>query len=322
MSVYLGPCSYGAPYQETLTIPQVGNLDMKFAKIINLKHPEYAQDAATMQYVSNYATYLNNNKVDYAGGRMTGVLDMGDNKIINVSDPKNDKDAVNKKYVENFLSLNFYVIGRYLVILNGVKIYASIRTKKNIDLTNPILNITSEEEISSQDMRIELIKTILPNGNKLGIIQLDRPLQIRTPGIPEPWTFLISAKNEQAQISTLIFGDNIQPVYLFMKWSSEALKYEITNSNIMNDKNATSIDIDTNFNHIGFKYVSNKLTLWVNGKSRKSYTVDLGDLTGMTINANQLGIISLYNRELSKMEMAEHFVEYQVKNFTDYEVFS
>ena len=52
-----------------------------------------------MQYVSNYATYLNNNKVGWAGGALTGVLDMGDNKLTNLGDLENDKDAVNKKYM-------------------------------------------------------------------------------------------------------------------------------------------------------------------------------------------------------------------------------
>ena len=50
-----------------------------------------------MQYVNNYATYLNNTKVNWTGGRMTGLLDMGDNKLTNIVDPENDKDAVNKK---------------------------------------------------------------------------------------------------------------------------------------------------------------------------------------------------------------------------------
>ena len=30
---------------------------------------------------------------------------------------------------------------------------------------------------------------------------------------------------------------------------------------------------------MAFEYVGNKLTVWVNGKSRKSHNVDLGDLT-------------------------------------------
>ena len=82
-----------------------------------------------------------------------------------------------------------------------------------------------------------------------------------------------------------------------------------------------SIDIDTTqFNHIAFEYFGNKLTVWVNGKSRKSYNIDLGNLCSISINVDQLGVVSLYNRELSKTEVAEHFVEYQVKNFSNDEV--
>ena len=38
------------------------------------------------------------------------------------------------------------------------------------------------------------------------------------------------------------------------------------------------------------------------------------------MNINQLGVLSLYGRELSKTEVAEHFVEYQVQNFSNDEV--
>ena len=81
-----------------------GNIDMTGHEVVNLGDPVHGQDAATMQYVNNYATYLNNTKVNWAGGRMTGLLDMGDNKLTNVGDPENDKDAVNKKYVDPFSS--------------------------------------------------------------------------------------------------------------------------------------------------------------------------------------------------------------------------
>ena len=102
-----------------------------------------------------------------------------------------------------------------------------------------------------------------------------------------------------------------------MTWSTGTFKYAITDA-----VKTTSIDIDaTQFNHIGFQYVENKLTLWVNGKSRKSHNVDLGELSDIRLDpVHQLGIVSLYNRKLSKSEIGEHFVEYQVKNFTNDEV--
>ena len=71
------------------------NIDRTGHQVVNLGDPVHGQDAATMQYVSNYATYLNNTKVDWTGGTMTGDLSMGSFKITNVGDPGNDKD--NKK---------------------------------------------------------------------------------------------------------------------------------------------------------------------------------------------------------------------------------
>ena len=100
-----------------------------------------------------------------------------------------------------------------------------------------------------------------------------------------------------------------------MRWSSGTFTYTLPN------QNETSIDMDTTqFIHMAFEYVRDKLTVWVNGKSRKSHNVDLGELSDIRITVEQLGVVSLYDRELSKTEVAEHFVEYQVKNFSNDEV--
>ena len=155
-------------------------------------------------------------------------------------------------------------------------------------------------------------------------MQLNKFLVI-TPNhnLPEPWTFLFCAKCEEPlpinnSFSSFITA-NQSPIAIFMRWSSGTFNYTIpvTGSN----QNTTSIDIDTtHFNHIAFEYVGNKLTIWVNGKSRKSHNVDLGKLSIIPLDIHQLGVLSLYNREHSKTEVAEHFVEYQVKNFSNDEV--
>ena len=311
-----------------------GNIDMTGHKVVNLGDPTYGQDAATMRYVDTYATYLNNNKVNWTGGTMTGDLSMGDNKLTNVGDPENDKDAVNKKYVDTFPKhdLDLDVIGRYLVISkNGGKSYVSLRTKKNIDLQQDLLfNISSEGLINTQDYitnyhRWAIVN--LPNDNKLGTINFYRQLNISTQvqlvdgtidiiEILQPWTFLFSAKpNLTSGISRSFigFGDNSS---LFFEWSSGTFNYEMPNQ-----IDRISIDIDTTqFNHIAFEYVGNKLTVWVNGKSRKSHNINLDNLSSISMNIDQLGVLSIYNRELSKTEVAEHFVEYQVKNFSNDEV--
>ena len=300
-----------------------GNIDMTGHKVVNLGDPTYGQDAATMRYVDTYATYLNNNKVNWTGGTMTGLLNMGSFKITNVGDPENDKDAVNKKYVDNLREhghdLDLDVIGRYLVIpKNGGKSYVSLRTKKNIDLSNTCVNMTADgNEFDDQTVVIVSDITTVNNGNNLGIMQLNRSLEITLiDGLPESWTVLFSAKLDKTltiAYFTLTFTDaNLRLWPIPMRWSSGTFTYELPN------QNPTSIDVDTaEFNHMAFEYVGNKLTVWVNGKSRKSHNVDLSDLSRITMNVNQLGVLSLYNRELSKTEVAEHFVEYQVKNFTD-----
>ena len=305
-----------------------GNIDMTGHKVVNLGDPTYGQDAATMRYVDTYATYLNNNKVNWTGGTMTGLLNMGDNKLTNVGDPENDKDAVNKKYVDTFPKhdLDLDVVGRYLVISkNGNKNYVSLRTKKNIDLSNTYLKMTSDgNEFDFQLITIDAGITTVDNGNNLGIMQLNRTLRIipsATHKLSVPWTFLFSAKFEEPlrpNNSALIFTTKNQTLmFIYMMWHTGTFKYAITDT-VLTNPNAISIGIDTTeFNHIAFEYVGNKLTLWVNGKSRKTYTVDLGELYEIRIDVQQLGVLSLYNRELSKTEVAEHFVEYQVKNFTD-----
>ena len=312
-----------------------GNIDMTDHKVVNLGDPTYGQDAATMRYVDNYATYLNNNKVNWTGGTMTGLLNMGSFKITNVGDPENDKDVVNKKYVDTFLEHHEHdldVVGRYLVISkNGGKSYVSLRTKKNIDLHRDLLfNISSEGLINTQDYITNYPRGVIvnpSNDNKLATINFYRQLNISTQvqlvdgtidiiEILQPWTFLFSAiPNLTSGIgrSFIGFGNNSS---LFFEWSSGTFNYEMPNQ-----IDRISIDIDTTqLNHIAFEYVGNKLTVWVNGKSRKSHNINLDNLSSILMNIDQLGILSIFNRELSKTEVAEDFVEYQVKNFSNDEV--
>ena len=217
-----------------------GNIDMTGHQVVNLGDPVYGQDAATMRYVDNYATYLNNNKVNWTGGTMTGLLNMGSFKITNVGDPENDTDVVNKKYVDTFLEHHEHdldVIGRYLVISkNGDKSYVSLRTKKNIDLQQDLLlNITSEGITNTAFRMVVRSSSSLPNGNKLDIIkhtgQLDIYEQIHEPGkvVSQPWTFLFSAKpnlpsgNNRSYLGFGVSGS------LFLDWSSGTFNYEMPN---------------------------------------------------------------------------------------------
>ena len=155
--------------------------------------------------------------------------------------------------------------------------------------------------------------------SRVGALKKHAPLVFRLNDIPEPWTVLFSAKLHRPltiDYFAFILTDTNQRIWpMSMRWSTGTFTYSLPN------QNETSIDLDTaQFMHMAFEYVGNKLTVWVNGKSRKSHNVDLNDLSEIRMNVNQLGVLSLYRRELSKTEVAEHFVEYQVKNFTDDEV--
>ena len=176
-------------------------------------------------------------------------------------------------------------------------------------------------EFDNQIIAIGSDMRTLLNGNNLSIMQLNRTLRIRpNDGLPEPWTFPFPVRFEEplfADNSLLSFTTaNQTSMVICMGWISRTFEYALTPPGMVS--NSISIDIDTTqFNHIAFEYVGNKLTLWINGKSRKSHNVDLGKLSDITLDVHQLGVVSRYNRELSKTEVAEHFVEYQVKNFSN-----
>ena len=154
--------------------------------------------------------------------------------------------------VDNLLEhehdLDLDVIGRYLVISkNGNKNYVSLRTKKNVDLSNTYVNMTADgNEFEDQIITIDSDITTVLNGNNFGIIQLNRYLRI-TPNVdlPEPWTFLFSAKLEEPPSnnnSVLTFATaNQSLMYISMVRSSGTLKYAITDT-VMTNQNATSME--------------------------------------------------------------------------------
>ena len=160
-------------------------------------------------------------------------------------------------------------------------------------------------------------------GEYLGSIKFVDPLVFNAIGQPKPWTILFSAKpfsflGPFSRIWCLKAAERTS-MYINFDWEPEAFKYIITN-----DPNATpnlAIKLNTSrYNHIALEYVDNKLTIWINGKSRKMHNVDLGDIISMTLELGEIGIFSVYSRDLSKFEIAEHCVEYHVKNFTEDEV--
>ena len=74
----------------------IGEIDMKGERIINLGNPLYSSDAINTSYLHNFmSAYLNTE-----GGTMEGQIDMNNNKIINLPEPTSAKDAATKDFVE------------------------------------------------------------------------------------------------------------------------------------------------------------------------------------------------------------------------------
>ena len=74
----------------------IGEIDMKGERIINLGNPLYSSDAINTSYLHSFmSAYLNTD-----GGTMEGQIDMNNNKIINLPEPTSAKDAATKDFVE------------------------------------------------------------------------------------------------------------------------------------------------------------------------------------------------------------------------------
>ena len=74
----------------------IGEIDMKGERIINLGNPLYSSDAINTSYLHSFmSAYLNTDD-----GTMEGQIDMNNNKIINLPEPTSAKDAATKDFVE------------------------------------------------------------------------------------------------------------------------------------------------------------------------------------------------------------------------------
>ena len=72
----------------------IGEIDMKGERIINLGNPLYSSDAINTSYLHSFmSAYLNTD-----GGTMEGQIDMNNNKIINLPEPTSAKDAATKRF--------------------------------------------------------------------------------------------------------------------------------------------------------------------------------------------------------------------------------
>ena len=140
--------------------------------------PTDPQDTASARYVGNYATHLNNIKLNTSGGALTGDLAMSGNKITDLGNPTEDKDAVPKDYVDRLIhKVALHAVGRYIEQHNedNTKTYFSGRTKKNVDLDNgKLIEVSSEGTHNVRPVQIELVSefVLLDNpGKDLKILQ-------------------------------------------------------------------------------------------------------------------------------------------------------
>ena len=346
MSVHIGPTIYGPSEpdfdryitadeppqdeQPSNVISVVGDLDMKQNRIINLRQSgQERSDAATIGYVSDWIGRLNNTKVDWNGGTMTGDLNMGNYKLKQPGDPEDDDDVINKRYFDQTVQeTKPYDLGRYIVFphADGTSTYHGAGSKKNIDIDDGKLfeifngNVHGQELLRSPAGSLIDIRTIkLPGNEKSFTILRSMHLPSLNPPYPTPWTVIISMQpnaqpNLSEQIDILTDNDVIR-----ISWDLNSFIYEYSHGN-----ERVMFNVDTNLiNHFVFRYDGNSLVVWANGVSRKThnnFAFPLDGLREVWLRRNIFGIVSIYGRDLSKLEVVEHYVKYHVKAFTNDEV--
>lgn len=342
MSVYIGPCSYGTPEPDSgeryitadssnepsNVISVEAELDMKHERIVNLGHPrEGSSDATTVGYVHQRISILNNRKVDWTGGTMTGDLSMGTHKLTDVDIPEENGDAVNKQYVDNLFHITKpYGLGRYLLFpqIDGTTSYCAVGSSRNINLSyGKIFELFNDTIHGPEYLTGSSSRQSLPLRGKDEVVMYLKKQHTITPNLPKPWTILFSAKPHDPPSHlndiTLNFAEQVPGVRdnIVISWSQNTFTYTISG------QNPTSIEIDTSeLNHFAFEYSGEKLIVWKNGVKTNTHTnLSLSNFLNMLIGSNFIGAVAIFNRELSKQEIVEHFVEFHVKPFTTNEVF-
>ena len=203
---------------------------------------------------------------------------------------------------------------------------------KLFEIKNNIADST-ENEFNNRPDDITITKdvTLLPNLDKdLGIVRLYSELLIDfTPPryLETPCTFIFSARPGNPPLSA--YSDSILTfyntdthifTYITIMWALDGFTYAITDD-VMTNSNSVPINVNTaQLNHISFQCVGSKVNVWLNGKQIRQHNVSLGSLSDIRVGVKEVGIVSLYNRDLNKMEMIQHFIDHHVENFTNDEV--
>lgn len=344
MSVYIGPCCYGTPEPDSgerfiTADSDTGTksnktLDMKQNRIINLADPTNLQDATSLRYLTKVAS----NKVNKSGDTMSGDLSMGQNKITNIKSPEHDSDAVSMEFVNDEINKHWHrielkSIGRYIVFPNGdgSKTYFSVRGKKNVKLDGAGSGITFKlyfDEVLNQitldhdplTIRVQNFEGLtanqqlgtLSNPNVFGVVF--RTLQYQS------WTLCFSAKlgdvSSNRKTGSML-GFNQRKAVKF-DWDNDSFTYSITSRGNVIPLKTKTVSVNTKkMNHFTFRYVNNKLEFFLNGEKLKEFNADLDQIGDMYFGVQEIGIITFYDRSLSKLEIAEHFMDFHVSKFSD-----
>ena len=250
--------------------------------------------------------------------------------------PLLDRVVVTKAYVDQAAKhehgLNVQAIGRYIVWYDEAEekhIYYSVRAKKNVDLESGKLiemkNGNRNEE--------EITHTRLESSKELYVMLFNYAVNIPIASIGNEWSFILSYNpftdlRNNLIVLSLHSKDNITR-YIHLSSSLNKSKIIFKYGIIKSDNTSLTPLMETFYPinpkqliHISVVCATKTITLRVNGKPWRDYKPNRNhELRNVTISfPTQIGILSIYNRQLSKPELIQHFIDYHVPNFTDDEV--
>ena len=163
-------------------------------------------------------------------------------------------------------------------------------------------------------------------------------INIPTTSIGNRWSFILSVKpNNEQNITVIRFSlctdspnsneRNKKKIFLHLPVDGSRVNFEYKNFRSIRSSGEVRLSSFYPVNsqhliHISIGCESNTISLRVNGKPWRDYKRDYNhEFTNVSISAPvQIRILSIYNRQLSKSELIQHFIEYHVPNFTNDEV--
>ena len=114
-------------------------------------------------------------------------------------------------------------------------------------------------------------------------------------------------------LNMLIFISNSSN--LIMKWFG-GNNFQIHSIDLAN-YSTFSMD-SSKLNSIALTFDENKLNMWINGEQFRSRTIQFIELNEIKVMVQTLGILSFYNRVLTKAEIIQHYIDNHVENWTNH----